>query len=129
VHLVHRGRKGQSRLSPCSYQRSYHRAGGSAHSRYRSAVDSKINNTANNPIMCAQLSRDGGTTWTAAQGTATLTTSTAAYTLGGTANNWARTWAVGDFASPAFRVRIIDVAGSTASYFLPRCPAVRVSYQ
>jgi hypothetical protein len=92
-------------------------------------LNAKADSTSNAPKMCVQLSWNGGTTWTAAQSTATLTTSTVAYTLGGPANTWGRTWAVPDFTNTAFRVRIIDVAGSTARTFSLDALAVRVSYQ
>jgi hypothetical protein len=92
-------------------------------------LNAKVNSTANNPKMCVQLSWDGGTTWTAAQSTATLTTATAAYTLGSSGDTWGHTWTAGDFANSAFRVRIIDVAGSTARTFSLDALAVRVSYQ
>jgi hypothetical protein len=92
-------------------------------------LNAKADSTSNAPKMCVQLSWNGGTTWTAAQSTATLTTSTVAYTLGDPANTWGRTWAVSDFANTAFRVRIIDVAGSTARTFSLDALAVRVSYQ
>jgi len=92
-------------------------------------LNAKVNSTANTPKMCAQLSWDGGATWTAAQSTATLTTTTATYTLGDAANNWGRTWGVADFSNSAFRVRIIDVAGSTARTFSLDALALRVTYQ
>jgi hypothetical protein len=92
-------------------------------------LNAKADSTTSTPKMCVQLSWDGGTTWTAAQSTATLTTSTAAYTLGGAANTWGRTWAVTDFSNTAFRVRITDVASSTARTFSLDALALRVSYQ
>jgi hypothetical protein len=92
-------------------------------------LNAKADSTSNSPKICVQLSWDGGTTWTAAQTTATLTTSTAAYNLGGAANNWGRTWAATDFSNPAFRVRLIDVASSTARTFSLDALAVRISYQ
>jgi hypothetical protein len=92
-------------------------------------LNAKADSTSNSPKICVQLSWDGGTTWTAAQSTPTLTTSTAAYTLGGAANNWGRTWAATDFSNTAFRVRLIDVASSTARTFSLDALAVRISYQ
>jgi hypothetical protein len=92
-------------------------------------LNAKADSTSNSPKICVQLSWDGGTTWTAAQTTATLTTSTAAYNLGGAANNWGRTWAATDFSNPAFRVRLINVASSTARTFSLDALAVRISYQ
>jgi len=92
-------------------------------------LDAKANSTANAPMMCAQLSWDGGVTWTATQSTPTLTTATATYILGGSANTWGRAWAIGDLSNGKFRIRIIDVAASTARTFSLDWIAVRVTYQ
>jgi hypothetical protein len=89
----------------------------------------KVDSTSNGPKACVQLSWDAGLTWTAAQSTATLSTTTTAYTLGGTTNTWGRTWTVGNFSNTAFRVRIINVAASTARTFSLDSVAVRVTYQ
>jgi hypothetical protein len=80
--------------------------------------------------MCVQLSWNGGTTWTAAQSTSPLTTTTARYTLGGATNLWGRTaWAPADLSNAVFRVRIANVAGSIARTFSLDGLAVRVSYR
>jgi hypothetical protein len=79
-------------------------------------------------IMCVELSWDGGTTWTATKQTTTLTTSQATYTLGTTSDTWGRTWASGDFSNANFRVRITDVAASTARTFSLDWAAVEVTY-
>ena len=92
-------------------------------------LDAKVSSTANSPMMCTQLSWDGGTTWTTAQSTPTLTTATATYVFGGSANTWGRTWAVGDLSNASFRIRIIDVAASTARTFSLDWVAIRVTYQ
>ena len=85
--------------------------------------------TTNSPFMCVQLSWNGGTTWTTTQSTTTLSTTNATYTLGGTANTWGRTWSAGDFSNTNFRIRISDVAASTARTFSLDSVAVRVTYQ
>jgi hypothetical protein len=92
-------------------------------------LDAKVSSTANSPMMCTQLSWNGGTTWTTAQSTPTLTTATATYVFGGPANTWGRTWAVGDLSNASFRIRVIDVAASTARTFSLDQIAVRVTYQ
>jgi hypothetical protein len=79
-----------------------------------------------------QLSWDGGTTWTTAKQTSTLTTSEATYTLGGTADTWGRTWSATNLSNTNFRVRVIDVAsgsGANSRDFSLDWVAVRVSYQ
>jgi hypothetical protein len=92
-------------------------------------LDAKADNTTGAPKMCVQLSWNGGTTWTAAQSTATLTTMTGTTILGGATNTWGRTWAMGDFSNTNFRLRIIDLASSTARTFSLDWIALRVTYQ
>ena len=79
--------------------------------------------------MCAHLSWNGGTSWTTALRTTSLSTTTTTYILGGTTNTWGRTWTVGDFSNANFRVRIIDIASSTARDFSLDGVAVQVTYQ
>ncbi len=91
-------------------------------------LDGRVDNTTGSPKFCVQLSWDGGTTWTTAKSTATLSTSELTYILGGTADTWGRTWAVSDFTNANFRVRIINVAASTARDFSLDWVAVQVTY-
>ena len=83
----------------------------------------------NTPRIYVQLSSEWGYSWTAAQATPTLTTTTATYIVGGIVNMWGRTWVASDFSNTNFRVRVINVAGSTARTFSLDWLAVRVSYQ
>ncbi len=92
-------------------------------------LDAKVDNAANAPKMCVQLSWNGGLTWTAAKSTATLTTAEATYILGGAADIWGHIWAVDDFSNTNCRVRVINVASSTARDFSLDWVTVRVTYQ
>ena len=94
-------------------------------------LDAKISrSTTNNaPFECAQISWDGGVTWTATKSTTTLTTSTATYLLGSATDTWGRAWSAGDFNNTNFRVRLINVAASTIRTFSLDGIAVRVTYQ
>jgi hypothetical protein len=93
-------------------------------------LDAMVNNTANAPRMCVQLSWNGGTSWTAAQMTPTLTTTSATYPLGGASDLWGRTsWTLTQLNNTNFRVRISNVASSTARTFSLDGVAVRVTYQ
>lgn len=67
-----------------------------------------MNNNGGETWLCVQLSWDGGTSWTAAKNVVLSGTGLAAYSLGGTADTWGRTWAPADFSSASFRVRVID---------------------
>jgi hypothetical protein len=103
--------------------------GGKAIAGLEVRLDAKVDSTANAPKMCVQLSWDGGANWTAAQSTPALTTSEATYILGGPANTWGRTWSVSHLSNSNFRVRIANVASSTARDFSLDLIAVRVTYR
>ena len=93
-------------------------------------LDAKASSTANAPKMCVQLSWNGGVSWTAAQSTPTLTTTTATYILGAATDIWGHTpWTTAQVANSAFRVRIANVASSTARTFSLDGVAIRVTYQ
>ncbi len=79
--------------------------------------------------MCAQLSWNGGTTWTTAQQLATnLTTSEVTYVLGAPNDTWGRTWSVSELSDANFRLRVTDVANNTSTTFQLDWAAVRVTY-
>ena len=80
------------------------------------------------PKMCVQLSGNGGSRWTDAQSTSTLSTSRSTYILGGTTDTWGRTWSSSELSNSNFRVRIINVASSTSLTFSLDWAAVRVTY-
>jgi WD40 repeat protein len=91
-------------------------------------LDARVDGTGGNPRMCVQLSWDGGTTWTAAKTTATLTTAEATYILGGAADTWARAWIVSNLSNTNFRVRIINVASNTNRDFSLDWVGLQVTY-
>jgi hypothetical protein len=92
-------------------------------------LNAKVDSASGAPRFCVQLSWNGGATWTATKSTTTLSTTELAYTLGGAADTWGRTWSASDFSNANFRVRITSVASSTARDFSLDWVAVRVSYQ
>jgi hypothetical protein len=92
-------------------------------------LDAKADSTSGAPKICVQLSWNGGASWTAAKSTTTLTTAEATYTLGGAADTWGRAWTATELNNTNFRVRVIDVASSTARDFSLDWVAVRVTYQ
>jgi hypothetical protein len=92
-------------------------------------LDAKADSTTGAPKICVQLSWDGGTTWTAAKTTSTLTTAEATYTLGGAADTWGRTWASANFSDANLRVRVINVASNVSRDFSLDWVAVQVTYQ
>jgi hypothetical protein len=92
-------------------------------------LDARVESASNSPRLCVQLSWDGGTTWTSAVQTSTLSTTENTYILGGAANTWGRTWSVSNFSNANFRIRVIDVASSTARDFYLDYISVNVTYQ
>ena len=92
-------------------------------------MDAKVDATAGAPKLCIQLSWNGGTSWTAAKQTGTLTTAEQSYTLGGPADTWGHAWTIPQLSNANFRVRIIDVATNTARDFSLDWITIRVTYQ
>lgn len=92
-------------------------------------LDARADATSGSPKICVQLSWDGGTSWTTAKSTMTLSTSEATYTLGGTSDTWGRTWTSGNFDNANFRIRVINVASNASRDFFLDYVAVNVTYQ
>jgi carboxypeptidase T len=91
-------------------------------------TDGWVDSPSGSPKFCVQLSWNGGTSWTTAKSTSTLTTSEATYLLGGLADTWGRTWSSSDFANENFRVRITNVASNTSRDFSLDWISVQVRY-
>ncbi|HXI45835.1 MAG TPA: carboxypeptidase-like regulatory domain-containing protein [Candidatus Acidoferrales bacterium] len=94
----------------------------------RVQVRGRAGSSASSPKFCVQVSNDGGSTWSAGKVTAALKTSLQTYTLGTTADLWGKTWSSSTFGS-AFKVRITDLANSTARTFYLDGVSVSVTYQ
>jgi hypothetical protein len=76
-----------------------------------------------------QLSWDGGTTWTAGKTTGTLSTTNTSYVLGTPSDTWGHTWTAAQLSSANLKVRIIDLANSTARTFSLDAVQVTVTSQ
>ena len=92
-------------------------------------LDGRADATGGSPKICVQLSWDGGSTWSTARSTATLSTTETTYILGNASDNWGRTWTPGNFSNANFRVRVIDVASNTSRDFFLDYLAVNITYQ
>jgi hypothetical protein len=66
--------------------------------------------------LCAQLSWNGGSNWTAAR-QANLTSAETTLVFGGPADRWGRAWTPAQLGDASFRVRLIDVANNTSRTF------------
>jgi hypothetical protein len=92
-------------------------------------LDARADSTGGAPKLCVEISWNGGASWTAFKSTPNLTTTQGTYILGGAADTWGRTWAVGDFTNTNFRIRVTDVSNNANRDFFLDWIAVRVSYQ
>lgn len=91
-------------------------------------TDVGLNNNAGNSAICAQLSWDAGTTWTAAKSVTVANVGVTTFTLGATNDTWGRTWLGSDFSNANFRVRLIDMSDRTTKDFRLDGLAVQVTY-
>ena len=101
---------------------------GAAISGIEVRTDAWASSTTSSPHLCVELSWDGGTSWTAAKTAADLTTAETTIILGTSSDNWGRTWTDAEFSNANFRVRITDVASSTARTFNLDWVAAQVTY-
>jgi len=92
-------------------------------------LDARTDATGGSPKICVQLSWDGGTTWTTAKSTTTLSTTETTYTLGSISDIWGRTWSSSNFSNANFRIRVIDVASNSSRDFFLDYAAVNITYQ
>ena len=91
-------------------------------------LDAWADNTSFSPFMCAELSWDGGATWTAAKSTPNLGATESTFTLGSASDTWGRTWSAGDFSNANLRVRVTNVSGFNGRDFFLDWVAVQVTY-
>jgi hypothetical protein len=92
-------------------------------------ADVGMNNNGGTTNVCVQLSWNGGTTWTTMQSAAINGTAQATYLFGSASSTWGRTWAVGDFGTSNFRVRVIDASSQNTKEFRLDYIAVSVTYR
>ena len=91
-------------------------------------ADVGLNNNSGTAQICAQLSWDAGTTWTAAKSIAVPNVAVTTYNLGAANDTWGRTWLGSEFSNANFRVRVIDVSDRTTKDFRLDGLAVQVTY-
>ena len=91
-------------------------------------LDARADSSSGSPRMCVQLSWNGGSSWTSAKSTSTLTTTETTYVLGGATNIWGRTWSAADLGNAGFRLRVITTSSSRSRDFLLDWVAVKIHY-
>jgi hypothetical protein len=95
----------------------------------RVRADLGMNNTTGATAVCAQLSWDGGATWTTMRSVTLPTAAEAVYLFGSTSDTWGRTWTAGNLNSGNFRVRLIDASTLATKRFDLDYVAVSVTYR
>jgi Carbohydrate binding module (family 6)/F5/8 type C domain/Glycosyl hydrolase family 30 TIM-barrel domain/Glycosyl hydrolase family 30 beta sandwich domain len=91
-------------------------------------LDARADSTSGSPKMCVQLSWNGGSSWTSAKTTATLSTTEKTYLLGSATDRWDRSWTTANLADPNLRIRVVNIASSTSRDFSLDWVAVNVHY-
>ncbi len=91
-------------------------------------ADLALNNTTGTTNLCAQLSWDGGTTWTTLKTQAIAVAAQTTYTFGSTSDTWGHTWTVTQLNTTNFRVRIVDASTLASKQFQLDYLAVQVTY-
>jgi hypothetical protein len=91
-------------------------------------ADVGMNNNGGTSNLCAQLSWDGGTSWTALKSVSLTATAETTFTLGGPADTWGRTWTRAQLQSPAFVVRLVDASSQPNKDYVLDYVAVSVTY-
>ncbi|HSG18510.1 MAG TPA: hypothetical protein VLE70_19610 [Anaerolineae bacterium] len=92
-------------------------------------LDALVDSSDGSPVMCVQLSWDGGLNWSALQSTPVLTVDESSYLLGGASDTWGHSWTAAELSPTNFRVRIVNAAQSTARDFSLDWLAVKAHYQ
>ena len=91
-------------------------------------LDARADSTSGSPKMCAQLSWNGGASWTSAKTTSNLSTSERTYLLGSATDRWGRTWTAANLTNANLVVRVVNIASSTSRDFSLDWVAVKVHY-
>ncbi len=94
----------------------------------RIRADLALNNTTGTTNLCAQLSWDGGTTWTTMKTQAIASAAETTYVFGSTSDTWGRAWTLAQLNTTNFRVRIIDASTLTTKQFQLDYVAVSITY-
>lgn len=94
-------------------------------------LNAKADSTAGTPVICAELSWNGGVSWTAPVTTGVLATGNKTYTLGSPDADplaWGRTWSDTELNNSNFRIRLTNVSSSTSRDFSLDWVTTRVRY-
>jgi hypothetical protein len=90
-------------------------------------ADARVADAAGTNRLCAQLSWNGGASWTGTR-LVDLTTAETSHLLGGPADSWGRTWTGAQLQDAAFQVRLFAVSNVASQDFELDHVAVTVTY-
>ena len=90
-------------------------------------LDWWLDATGGNNSMDVELSWDGGSSWTAAKTDSVESTTEHTSILGGSSDDWGRTWSASEFNDSNFRVRVTPNGVGGRNFFLDWVP-VRVHF-
>lgn len=94
----------------------------------RLQTDLRLDAIAGSTNLCAQLSWDGGTTWTAIKSQAITVAAETTYTFGSTADTWGHAWSLTQLNTTNFRLRLIDASTVAGRDFSLDYVAISVTY-
>ena len=89
-------------------------------------LDAWADSSSSSPRLCVALSSDGGTTWTSAKQSSTLSSAQATYVLGSPTDTWGRSWTATDANN--LMIRVTMTASSTSRDFRLDYAAIQVTY-
>lgn len=92
------------------------------------SVEGRYDSTSGTNTICAFLSYNGGTNWTAGKNTADIGNVDVTSTLGSTSDTWGRTWTAAELNNTNFRVRIMPLVGATSRDYFLDLITIRVTY-
>ena len=103
-------------------------SGGSTIDGITVRIDASAQAIGLNPMICVELSWDGGATWTGTQMTSLVGTGLTTFVLGAATDTWGRTWTAPELADGNLVVRLTDVASVNGRSFTLDWVAVEVTY-
>ena len=91
-------------------------------------ADLATNNNGGSTALCAQLSWDGGTTWTTIKSVDVPSSAETTYAFGSATDTWGRSWTLAELGPTKLIVRIIDATSQPNKRFDLDYLAVSVTY-
>ena len=91
-------------------------------------LEAGMSNSGGITRICAELSWDGGASWTAAQSVPLTANALTTYALGGPDDTWGRPWTLGELDPASFRLRLTDVTTQNNKAFRLDGVSIQVAY-